>query len=364
MIIRQLFARTKPASGQQAAEAIQSAVEAALPIAKPHIRRFAKPERASSDHDVRLWHQEVVQRLGRNDFYLVCEPSCDGFAVSMTYENGDLTSVVATDGDIRGQAVTDTLRKIPGVPKRLTGTDLPIHLEVLGNIYVPVLGGVKQPNNNRSGLRLFVHGISSSVGGRVPANQWSALAYLRAVGFDVSSDIKLARTSQEVLSHYQMLANKANVGDYPCRGMLVKVNRFDHQAVLSVHEDSANWALSYGFPPGPRTDLRAIDSPSAQTQPAQPLPARRQPLKGLSVVVEVRSARPSVLQVENRVQNLGGTIVRNVKDNADYIITDNAEKSMLKARLMRARTVGLGDFIRYCNNMQVMSRLDDLIARL
>ena len=43
---------------------------------------------------------------------------------------------------------------------------------------------------------------------------------------------------------------------------------------------------------------------------------------------------------------MGGSIVRDIKDRADYIITDDSEKSMLKARLMQARPVRLREFIR------------------
>ena len=51
-------------------------------------------------------------------------------------------------------------------------------------------------------------------------------------------------------------------------------------------------------------------------------------------------------QVEKKVRELGGSIVRDIKDRADYIITDDSEKSMLKARLMQARPVRLREFIR------------------
>ena len=98
--------------------------------------------------------------------------------------------------------------------------------------------------------------------------------------------------------------------------------------------------------------------------PARPQPVRRQPLRGRTVAVEVRSDQHSVQQVEKKVQELGGQIVRGVKGRADYIITDNAEKSMLKARLMQARTVGLREFLLYSNSLQAMSRLEAIIARI
>ena len=296
MIIRQLLARTRLIGGQRLAKTVQSSTEAEYSIPRPQIqiRTLARPDHATSDHDVRLWHQEIAQRLGRNDFYLVCEPSCGGFAVSITYRHGQLVKAVATGGDRKGQVITDTVRKLSDVPKRLTGTGPPVHLEVLGNLYVPAPANAEKPDSRHSALRLLAHGILSSAGGRVPANQWAALAYLRAVGFDVSAEIKLARTLQDVLSHHQALAQNAKGTGYPCRGMIVKVNRFDHQSLLASGEDGAAWALSYAFPGGPTSNNRQRDMPSALPRPTKPQPvlqkpAKQQPLEGRSVAVEIRS---------------------------------------------------------------------------
>jgi hypothetical protein len=95
---------------------------------------------------------------------------------------------------------------------------------------------------------------------------------------------------------------------------------------------------------------------------ARELLSKRQPLRGLNVAVEIKSAQLSVLDVESKVQELGGSIIRDLNEKADYIITDNANRGMLKARLMKARTLGLRDFVVYCNNLQAMTRLDDLTA--
>ena len=46
------------------------------------------------------------------------------------------------------------------------------------------------------------------------------------------------------------------------------------------------------------------------------------------------------MDVVNRVQELGGSIVRGRIEKADYIIIDNPDRGMLKAKLMQARTVG------------------------
>lgn len=366
MIIRQLLAWAKSITRHQPAKTVQPVpeTESSKSASQILLRSPAKPQNATSEHDVRLWHQEVAQCLGRGDFYLVCEPRCDGFAVSLTYEHGVLIRAKATAGDLTGQVITATIRKVSSVPNRLTGVEQPAYLEVLGNLYVPLPDGVKKPQGGRSTLKLFVHDIASSAEGRVPGNQWTALAYLKSAGFDVSNEIKLARTPQDVLAHVEALAKNPEVREFPCTSVAVKVNRFDHQALLASGDDSPSWALFYGFPSSQRTNERQAEHAPVTAASSTEQTAQRKPLLGLNVAVEIKTGQPSLQQVESKVQELGGSIVRNVNAKADYIITDNAEKGLIKARLMRARTVGLRDFIVYCNNLKAMSRLDDIIARI
>ena len=363
MLLRQLLAMIKTLNNLAAIELIRATLEIkqSKPDSQAVLRHLGKPDHAVADHDVKLWHQKVAQRLGmgRGDFYLVCQPNCDGFAVSLAYKHGLLAKVEPISGDLTVQSITDIARKVSSIPKRLTGAEPPAHLEVVGHLYVPMPDGVSRPAGGLSGLKLFVNGISSSTAGRVPANQWAALAYLKAAGFNVSSEIKLVRTPGEILAYYDTLAQNPSMRDFPCKGMTVKVNRFDRQSLLSESADGANWALSYGLPAKANAD---VATPKEAQGLARELLSKRQPLRGLNVAVEIKSAQLSALDGESKVQELGGSIIRDLNEKADYIIADNANRGMLKARLMKARTVGLRDFVVYCNNLQTMTRLDDLTA--
>lgn len=356
MTIRQLMARAIRMSRKMDTGFVLFGPGRSVHRALMQVRSLTDPDLASSEQDVKFWHQEITQLLGRSDFYMVCEPICDGFAVSLAYENGILTKIVAVGGGPLDHSITDTLRKVPGVPKRLAGTEPGSYLEVLGNLYVP-LPDIGHEAGERSSLKLLANGISSSAGGRVPSNQWAALAYLKSLGFDVSRESRLARSPQEVMRRHQTLAESANSRQYPCAGMTVKVNRFDHQSLLAEQENTAAWAISYGFP-----DVPYSHQPGKNGESAQPTPARRQPLRGLSVAVEIESDKPSAQQVEEKVVQLGGSIVRDTSGKADYIITDSPQDSMSRARPNLVRAVGVKEFVGYCNRLQVISRLDEMVA--
>ena len=250
MLLRQLLAMIKTLNPLAAMELVRATLEIkqSKPDSQAVLKHLGKPDHAVSDRDVKLWHQNVAQGLGKDDFYLVCQPNCDGFAVSLTYKHGLLAKVEPISGDLTVQSNTDIARKVSSISKRLIGTEPPAQLEVVGHLYVPMPDGVSKPAGGLSALKLFVNGISSSTGGRVPANQWAALAYMEAAGFNVSSEIKLVRTPGEILAYYDTLAQNPSVRDFPCKGMTVKVNRFDRQSLLSESADGASWALFYGFP--------------------------------------------------------------------------------------------------------------------
>ena len=214
MLLRQLLAMIKTLNHLAAMELVRATLEIkqSKPDSQVVLKHLGKPDHAVSDRDVKLWHQNVAQGLGKDDCYLVCQPNCNGFAVSLTYKHGLLAKVEPISGDLTVQSITDIARKVSSIPKRLIGVEPPAQLKVVTHLYVPMPDGVSKPAGG-----LFVNGISSSTGARVPANQWAALAYLKAAGFNVSSEIKLGRTPGEILAHYDTLAQNPSVRDFPAR---------------------------------------------------------------------------------------------------------------------------------------------------
>ena len=76
---------------------------------------------------------DELQRVGRRasrsscrePIRFVAEPKLDGLAISLQYEDGRFT-VGATRGDgVTGEDVTENLRTIGAIPKKLKGKDRP-----------------------------------------------------------------------------------------------------------------------------------------------------------------------------------------------------------------------------------------------
>ena len=107
-----------------------------------------------------------IQRLITEPIRFVAEPKLDGLAISLQYEDGRFT-IGATRGDGRtGEDVTENLRTIGAVPKKLKGKqDIPTLLEVRGEVFMP-LAAFEELNKRQgaAGERLFTSPRNAAAG--------------------------------------------------------------------------------------------------------------------------------------------------------------------------------------------------------
>src|SRR4051812_49502146 len=94
---------------------------------------------ARNEEELRAWDQRVRNLLAKErdevELEYVTEPKIDGLAISLLYENGRLIrGATRGDGEV-GEDVTQTLRTIDVIPKRVEGA--PARLEVRGEVYMP-----------------------------------------------------------------------------------------------------------------------------------------------------------------------------------------------------------------------------------
>jgi DNA ligase (NAD+) len=107
-----------------------------------HLSPMGSLDKVTTDEALAKWAQDVSNRLElpQEEIAYVIEPKIDGSAISLVYENGEL-SRGATRGDGRqGEDVTPNLRTIPSIPLRILGDDPPPVLEVRGEVYMPLSG--------------------------------------------------------------------------------------------------------------------------------------------------------------------------------------------------------------------------------
>src|SRR3954454_3383534 len=121
-------------------------------------------DNAFSRDDLVAWSDRIAKAVTDAVRY-VAEPKMDGLAVSLQYEQGELVRGATRGDGVTGEDVTENLRTIRDVPKKLKGKRVPEVVEVRGEIYMP-LASFEELNRRQgdAGLRLFANARNAAAG--------------------------------------------------------------------------------------------------------------------------------------------------------------------------------------------------------
>ena len=243
-----------------------------------HLSPMGSLDKVTTDEALAKWAQDVSNRLElpQEEIAYVIEPKIDGSAISLVYENGEL-SRGATRGDGRqGEDVTPNLRTIPSIPLRILGDDPPPVLEVRGEVYMPLSGFIAfnerlvaegkktapNPRNAAAGslrqknsqitserpLSIWVYGSGYSEGLDLQS-QSEVLEWLRERGFRTNPHAERVESIEEVAARCADWERKRIELDYEIDGIVIKVDSLEHQRVLGSLHDRPRWARAYKWAP-------------------------------------------------------------------------------------------------------------------
>ncbi|MBC8067818.1 MAG: NAD-dependent DNA ligase LigA [Deltaproteobacteria bacterium] len=263
-----------------------------------HAARMFSLDNAMSHEELHAWRERLVRQLGHEPAGYACELKIDGLAISLTYAHGELV-LGATRGDgTTGEDVTQNLRAIAAIPKRLRG-EPPAVLEVRGEVYMP--SSAFEALNRRQGeqeLRLFANPRNAAAGsvrmkdpsitasrdlsiwiyqlGRIEggpklASHWQTLEYLGELGFAMNPASERVDDIDGVLRFILAAQGDRDRRAYQTDGVVIKVDALPEQRELGFTAKAPRWAIAYKFPPEEQvTRLRNIDINIGRTGAATP----------------------------------------------------------------------------------------------
>ena len=235
----------------------------------------------------------------------MAELKFDGLAISLRYENAVLT-VAATRGDGEvGEDVTQNIRTIRVIPRRLRGSPPPV-LEIRGEVYMTRrdfdelnerqrAAGQKEyvnPRNTAAGavrqldpaitaqrpLLFFAYGLGEVRGWPVPATQSGLLDAFERLGLPVNRDRRIARGQAELVDFYSNIAERRASLPFEIDGVVYKVNSLALQERLGFVTREPRWAVAHKFPAEEMaTEVLAIDVQVGRTGALTPV-ARLKPV--------------------------------------------------------------------------------------
>ena len=182
-----------------------------------------------------------------------------------------------------GEDVTENLRTIGVIPKRLKGKNVPTLLEVRGEVFMPLASFADL--NKRQGEadeRLFVNARNAAAGSlrqkdagvtatrdlTVYCYQTGALeggprlrthsetlAWLADLGFPVNPNIQAFDDLDAVFEFCREMEAKRHALGYDIDGVVVKVDDLGQRAEMGTTSRAPRWAIAYKFPPEEKTTI-------------------------------------------------------------------------------------------------------------
>ena len=241
----------------------------------PHRNPMYSLDNVFSGLELTGWF-ERVQKFGFDEIEYLCELKIDGLAISLTYEQGVLTTA-ATRGDGKtGEDVTPNVKSIEGIPHRLVTDNPPDVVEIRGEVFFPTKlfesfnqnlqesgkQAFANPRNAAAGslrqkdprvtasrpLRMTVHGIGnpSDIGLRSQSEVYEKLA---SWGLPVSEHFKVSKNESEVRSYIAYFQEHRHSIEHEIDGVVIKVNSFGEQLQMGFTSRAPRWAIAYKYPP-------------------------------------------------------------------------------------------------------------------
>ncbi len=284
-----------------------------------HARPMLSLENAFAGSDVADFCASAKKFLGLPPdaaLSFTAEPKIDGVSATLRYENGRFVSGATRGDGLTGENITANLRTLRDIPQKLTGKDVPLIVEVRGEVYIShadfaalnarqMAAGkpaFMNPRNAAAGsLRQLDPAITKQRPLRFFAYAWGEISVFPAAtqmrmincfkqwGFGVNPLMRLCETVEEMLAAYADIAFARPGLGYDIDGVVYKVDRLDLQERLGFRARSPRWAIAHKFPAElAQTVIEAIEIQVGRTGALTPV-AKLRPVTVGGVVVSSAS---------------------------------------------------------------------------
>ena len=226
------------------------------------------------DFDKRVKKIILAENIENNSKELeyILELKLDGLSISLIYENGMLVQAVTRgDGQV-GEDVTENIREIPTIPKKLKEN---VTLEVRGEIILPIssFNRINQeredegedvfanPRNAASGTirqldKTIVaeRGLDCYLYYLVNAENYGikthleSIEYIEKLGFKTTKIFEKYNDFKKLEEAIDKWHDDRKKLDYETDGLVIKVNNFSLYEILGYTTKSPRWAIAYKFP--------------------------------------------------------------------------------------------------------------------
>ena len=234
------------------------------------------------------------------------EPKIDGISASLKYVNGIFTLGLSRGDGKTGEDITNNLKTIKDIPKKINKSDFPKILDVRGEVYISksdfkkinkqfanprnAAGGSLRQKDPNETKKIPLKFVAYGFGAVVPKNfekQSEYLKLLKIWGFNTNPLNKLVTTIKDIEKNHKMIETQRLTINYDLDGLVYKIDDLKLQTRLGFVSNSPRWAIAHKF--------------SSE--------------KGFSIIknIEIQVGRTGALTPVAKIEpvNIGGVVVSN-----------------------------------------------------
>ena len=194
------------------------------------------------------------------------EPKIDGISASLKYTEGDFVLGLSRGDGKTGEDITNNLKTINDIPKKIKKVNFPKILEVRGEVYISkhdfkkieklfanprnAAGGSLRQKDYNETKKIPLKFLAYGFGIAEPKNFKKQSAYLKLLkewGFKTSSLTKLVSNVEEIDRNHRIIEEKKSDIDYDLDGLVYKVDDLTLQKRLGFVSNSPRWAIAHKF---------------------------------------------------------------------------------------------------------------------
>ena len=234
------------------------------------------------------------------------EPKIDGISASLKYIEGAFTLGLSRGDGKVGEDITNNLKTIKDIPKKINKPNFPKILDVRGEVYISKSdfkkidkefanprnaagGSLRQKDSNQT-KKIPLKFVAYGFGDVKPKNfrkQSEYLKLLKGWGFNVNPLNKIVSNIKDIEKNHKIIETQRSTIDYDLDGLVYKVDNLQLQNRLGFVSNSPRWAIAHKF--------------SAE--------------KGFSIIknIEIQVGRTGALTPVAKIEpvNVGGVVVSN-----------------------------------------------------
>ena len=194
------------------------------------------------------------------------EPKIDGVSASLTYKNGLLIDGVSRGDGLIGEVITDNLKTIKDIPKKVLIKNFPKDIDIRGEVYIEnvdfqrISKEFANPRNAASGSlrqkdpyqtsKIPLKFIAYSYGYVDKPNfvkQSQFIKLLKSWGFKTNKSNKVISGVDNLIKYHSTFENKRFDLEYDVDGLVYKIDDISIQKRLGYVANAPRWAIAHKF---------------------------------------------------------------------------------------------------------------------